>query len=225
MNIGLCQVEFAYGDEDFRLHIPELKLATGSRTAFVGPSGSGKTTLLHLLAGITQPQSGTIQVGENPLHSLSDAGRRAFRIKQIGFVFQDFRLIEYLNVLENIRIPYRLNDAINLTAEVNIRLDSLAKDLQLTDKLDAAIDTLSQGELQRVAIGRALLPQPKLILADEPTGNLDPSSKSKILDLLFAQANANHATLVMVTHDHALLDRFEQVINFEEFHKRETPYA
>ena len=225
MDISLNQVEFTYGDEDFRLQIPELKLATGSHTAFVGPSGSGKTTLLRLLAGITQPQSGAIQIGDHPLHTLSDANRRAFRIKHIGFVFQDFRLIEYLNVRENLRVPYRLNEALNLTAEVNTRLESLASELQLADKLEAAIDTLSQGELQRTAIGRALLPKPKLILADEPTGNLDPSNKSRILDLLFAQANANHATLVMVTHDHALLDRFEQVINFDEFHKRETHYA
>ena len=225
MNISLSQVEFTYGDEDFRLQIPELKLAAGSRTAFVGPSGSGKTTLLRLLAGITQPQSGAIQIGDHPLHTLSDANRRAFRIKHIGFVFQDFRLIEYLNVRENLRVPYRLNEALNLTAEVNTRLESLASELQLADKLEAAIDTLSQGELQRAAIGRALLPKPKLILADEPTGNLDPSNKSRILDLLFAQANANHATLVMVTHDHALLDRFEQVIDFEEFCEQEATDA
>ena len=225
MNISLSQVEFTYGDEDFRLQIPELKLATGSHTAFVGPSGSGKTTLLRLLAGITQPQSGAIQIGDHPLHTLSDSNRRAFRIKHIGFVFQDFRLIEYLNVRENLRVPYRLNEALNLTAEVNTRLESLASELQLADKLEAAIDTLSQGELQRAAIGRALLPKPKLILADEPTGNLDPSNKFRILDLLFAQASVNDATLVMVTHDHALLDRFEQVIDFEEFCEQEATDA
>jgi len=221
MDVDIKQVEFAYGDEDFRLQIPELKLATGSHTAFVGPSGSGKTTLLRLLAGITQPQSGAIQIGDHPLHTLSDSNRRAFRIKHIGFVFQDFRLIEYLNVRENLRIPYRLNEALNLTAEVNTRLESLANELQLAAKLDATIDTLSQGELQRTAIGRALLPKPELILADEPTGNLDPSNKSRILDLLFTQASVNDATLVMVTHDHALLDRFEQVVDFKEFHKKE----
>ena len=225
MDISLNHVEFAYGDEDFRLQIPELKLAAGSHTAFVGPSGSGKTTLLRLLAGITRPQSGAIQIGDYSLHTLSDANRRAFRIKHIGFVFQDFRLIEYLNVRENLRVSYRLNEALNLTAKVNIRLESLAEELQLTDKLDTTIDTLSQGELQRAAIGRALLPKPKLILADEPTGNLDPSNKSRILDLLFAHAAANHATLVMVTHDHALLNRFEQVIDFEEFHKKENANA
>ena len=225
MDISLNQVEFTYGDGDFRLQIPELKLATGSHTAFVGPSGSGKTTLLRLLAGITQPQSGAIQIGDYTLHTLSDTNRRAFRIKHIGFVFQDFRLIEYLNVRENLRVSYRLNETLNLSTEVNLRLESLANELQITDKLDTTIDTLSQGELQRTAIGRALLPRPKLILADEPTGNLDPSNKSRILDLLFAHANANHATLVMVTHDHALLDHFEKVIDFEEFRKKEVADA
>jgi len=222
MDATLQAVEFGYGDAGFRLRIPELTLAAGSRTAFVGPSGSGKTTLLRLLAGITTPQSGTIQIGKHALHTLAEADRRAFRIQQIGFVFQDFRLIDYLDVRENLRLPYRLNDALTLDSEVDTRLEALTETLQLTDKLNAAIDTLSQGEHQRVAIGRALLPQPGLILADEPTGNLDPTNKTRILDLLFEQAEASGATLVMVTHDHALLDRFEQVIDFETFHAREA---
>ena len=225
MDASLQAVEFGYGDAGFRLNIPQLTLAAGSRTAFVGPSGSGKTTLLRLLAGIATPQSGTIQIGKHALHTLAEADRRAFRIQQIGFVFQDFRLIDYLDVRENLRLPYRLNDALTLDFEVDARLEVLAETLQLTDKLSAGIDTLSQGERQRVAIGRALLPQPGLILADEPTGNLDPTNKTRILDLLFEQAEASGATLVMVTHDHALLDRFEQVIDFETFHAREAADA
>ena len=225
MEATLQAVEFGYGDAGFRLSIPELTLATGSRTAFVGPSGSGKTTLLRLLAGIATPQSGTIQIGNHALHTLSDTDRRAFRIQQIGFVFQDFRLIDYLDVRENLRLPYRLNEALTFGRDVDARLEALAETLQLTDKLSAAIDTLSQGECQRVAIGRALLPRPGLILADEPTGNLDPANKTRILDLLFEQAEASGATLVMVTHDHALLDRFEQVIDFETFHAREAADA
>ena len=225
MDAALQQVEFAYGDEGFRLRIPKLKLASGSRTAFVGPSGSGKTTLLRLLAGISTPQTGTIHIGDHALHSMSDTERRAFRIRHIGFVFQDFRLIDYLDVRENLRLAYRLNEALSLSAAVDKRLAKLTHDLQLTDRLNAGIDTLSQGERQRVAIGRALLPQPKLILADEPTGNLDPANKTRILELLFNQAEANHTTLVMVTHDHALLDRFEQVIDFQDFQAQEAPHA
>ena len=225
MDATLQAVEFGYGGAGFRLRIPELTLAAGSRTAFIGPSGLGKTTLLRLLAGIATPQSGTIQIGQHSLHSLPEAGRRAFRIQHIGFVFQDFRLIDYLNVRENLRLPYRLNEALTLGQDVEERLETLAETLLLTDKLSAAIDNLSQGERQRVAIGRALLPRPGLILADEPTGNLDPANKTRILDLLFEQAEASGATLVMVTHDHALLDRFEQVIDFETFHAREDADA
>ena len=225
MDASLQAVEFGYGDAGFRLNIPQLTLAAGSRTAFVGPSGSGKTTLLRLMAGIATPQAGTIQIGKHSLHKLAEADRRALRIQQIGFVFQDFRLIDYLDVRENLRLSFRLNDALTLGRDVDARLESLAETLQLTEKLSAAIDTLSQGERQRVAIGRALLPQPGLILADEPTGNLDPTNKTRILDLLFEQAEASGATLVMVTHDHALLDRFEQVIDFETFHAREAADA
>ena len=109
--------------------------------AFVGPSGSGKTTLLRLLAGIAKPQSGAIQIGNHALHTLSDTDRRAFRIQQIGFIFQDFRLIDYLDVRENLRLPYRLNEALTFGRDVDARLEALAETLQLTDKLSAAIDT------------------------------------------------------------------------------------
>ena len=225
METNLQSVEFAYGEDGFRLHIPKLHIGSGGRVAFIGPSGSGKTTLLRLLSGVSSPQSGTVQVGQYALHSMEDEARRAFRIQHIGFVFQDFQLIDYLNILENLLLPYRLNDTMPLTDDVDARLKTLAKTLGLTEKLAAKVGTLSQGERQRVAIGRSLLPQPQLILADEPTGNLDPANKSCILDLLFEQADAYEATLVMVTHDHSLLDRFEQIIDFEQFYMSEDKNA
>ena len=225
MEVNLQSVEFAYGEEGFGLSIPELQIGSGRRVAFIGPSGSGKTTLLHLLSGISVPQSGTLQVGAHMLHSLGDDARRAFRIQQVGLVFQDFRLIDYLNVRENLLLPFRLNDALALVNGTNLHLESLAQELELTDKLEAKVDELSQGERQRVAIARALLPNPQIILADEPTGNLPPQSKTYILDLLFEQAASTGATLAMVTHDHALLNRFEQVIDFEQFHVPEATNA
>jgi putative ABC transport system ATP-binding protein len=225
MEVNLQSIEFAYGKEGFGLSIPELHIGSGHRVAFIGPSGSGKTTLLRLLSGISCPQAGTLQVGAHMLHSLGDDARRAFRIQHVGLVFQDFRLIDYLNVRENLLLPFRLNDALELTNDTDLRLKSLAQTLELTDKLEAKVDTLSQGERQRVAIARALFPKPQLILADEPTGNLAPANKTHILDLLFDQAGATGATLVMVTHDHALLDRFEQVIDFEQFHMTEDTNA
>ncbi len=225
MQAKVRDVDFTYGEEGFRLRIPKLDLESGERVAFVGPSGSGKTTLLHLLAGILIPRSGLVRVGDFELNRLDDAARRAFRISKIGFVFQDFRLIEYLNVRENALLPYRLNPSLRLDESVGKRLSLLAEQLQFEDELDLPIDELSQGERQRAAIARALLVRPGMILADEPTGNLDPVNKTRILDLLFSQTEESESTLVMVTHDHALLDRFDRVIDFANFHNPEVSHV
>ena len=225
MQMEIRSVEFAYGDGGFHLNIPELEIQSGERVAFVGPSGSGKTTLLRLLAGIVTPQSGDVTVGDYWINQIEDAERRAFRITQIGFVFQDFRLVDYLDVRGNMLLPYRLNSTLILNENVENRLNKLAETLHLVDKLNSAVDELSQGEKQRTAIARALLPKPGLILADEPTGNLDPGNKRRILDLLFEQARENDSTLMMVTHDHALLERFDRVIDFAQFHAPETVHA
>ena len=225
MRVEARSVDFAYGDDGFRLRIPELKIEPGERVAMVGASGCRKTTLLRLLAGIVPPQAGTVRVGEFQLSGLDDDPLRAFRIQNIGFVFQDFRLIDYLNVRENLRLPWRLNAALEWTGEVDARMRKLAESLQLEDKLNSPIDELSQGEQQRTAIGRALLPQPGLILADEPPGNLAPDNKTRILDLLFEQAEKNKSTLVMATHDHGLLKQFDRVIDFAQFHQKEAAHA
>jgi len=225
MRLEIHSMEFNYGEGSFCLSIPELEIQSGEHVAFIGPSGSGKTTLLRLLAGIVTPQSGTINAGDIGVNRMSDAERRSFRISQIGFVFQDFRLIDYLNIRENMLLPYRLNTTLKLNANVENRLGKLAEILLLTDKLLSPIDELSQGEQQRTAIGRALLPKPRLILADEPTGNLDPTSKARIVDLLFEQVRENECTLVMVTHDHSLLERFDRVIDFTQFHAPEAVHA
>ena len=225
MRLEIQSVEFAYGEGSFCLSIPELEIQSGEHIAFVGPSGSGKTTLLRLLAGIVTPQSGTVAAGDIGISRMPDTKRRAFRISNIGFVFQDFRLIDYLDVRENMLLPYRLNTTLSLSENVENRLVKLAETLQLTDSLASPVDELSQGEQQRTAIGRALLPKPSLILADEPTGNLDPTSKTRIVDLLFEQIRENECTLVMVTHDHSLLERFDRVIDFTQFHAPETAHA
>ena len=225
MQLGIHSMEFNYGEGSFCLSIPELGIQSGEHVAFIGPSGSGKTTLLRLLARIVTPQSGMVNAGDIGVNRMSDAERRSFRISKIGFVFQDFRLINYLNIRENMLLPYRLNTALKLNTNVKNRLVKLAEILLLTDKLLSPIDELSQGEQQRTAIGRALLPKPRLILADEPTGNLDPASKTQVLDLLFDQSKEYESTLVMVTHDHAMLDRFDRVIDFAKFHSQETTHA
>lgn len=216
--IDIQNLVFSFPRSDFRINMPALQIVSGARAAIVGPSGCGKTTFLHLLAGIHVPAQGQIRVLEQDIHKLQDAARRSFRVSKIGLVFQDFELIDYLNVLENILLPYRLNSkTLSLTAEVLERAECLADQTGVAHRLRYLPHRLSQGEKQRVAICRALLPKPRLILADEPTGNLDPASRDAIMDLLFAQVEQTEATLVTVTHDHALTQRFSRTIDFREW--------
>jgi putative ABC transport system ATP-binding protein len=214
--IELRGVQFAYQGGSFRLDIPSFRVQSGERLAVIGPSGSGKTTLLNLIAGILPPVRGKIEVAGTEVSALGDARRRDFRIRNIGFVFQDFELLDYLNVLDNILHPYRIS-ALQLDRTVRERAEGLAERLEVGDKLKRRADDLSQGEKQRVAICRALLPGPLLILADEATGNLDPRNKGRILDLLFDSVTDHGATLLAVTHDHELLPRFDRVVDFADF--------
>lgn len=220
--ISIHQVEFQYPNGEFRLAVPELTVAKGERLAVIGPSGSGKTTLLHLIAGIYTPSAGSVAVNGVEVSALSDSQRRDFRITNIGFVFQDFELLDYLNVLDNILHSYRVTRALALDKGVRQRASGLAEMMGIGDKLKRFANDLSQGEKQRAAICRALLSHPSVILADEATGNLDPENKMRILDLLF-QSGADHgATLLAVTHDHELLKRFDRVIDFKGLRRREA---
>ncbi|MEM6634496.1 MAG: ATP-binding cassette domain-containing protein [Pseudomonadota bacterium] len=211
---------FGYGG-GFRLSVPSFSLNDRERLAIVGPSGSGKTTLLNLIAGILAPESGRIEVAREDVTALSDAGRRRFRASRIGFVFQDFALLDYLSARQNIFYPYRITTALTLDSQVRERAEALAAACGIGDKLDRHPAQLSQGEQQRVAICRALVTRPKLILSDEATGNLDPDSKARILDLLFEQAAEAGAAVLAVTHDHELLPRFERVLDFAQFREGE----
>ena len=215
--ISIESLHFAYPQDGFNLQRPAFSVPVGQKLAIIGPSGSGKTTLLNLIAGIYQPDIGHIRVAGTLIDELSDAGRRDFRITHIGFVFQDFELLDYLTVLDNILHPYRITRALKLTAGVRQRARELAGQMGIGDKLRHHAGELSQGEKQRAAICRALLPQPKLILADEATGNLDPDNKLHILDLLFDAVDQHGATLLAVTHDHELLPRFDRVVDFHDF--------
>ncbi len=220
--IAIRNLEFEYRRGEFCLRIDELVIADGRKVALIGPSGSGKTTFLNLVSGIVLPRSGSVGVDGQKISALDDAARRAFRITNIGFVFQDFELFEYLSVLDNILHPYRINRALRLTPDIRARARSLAENTGLADLLGRKPDQLSHGEKQRVAICRALLARPRLILADEPTGNLDPANKDRILDLLVRHARQVQATLLIVTHDLSLLERFDEVIDFRQFHRDEA---
>jgi len=217
--IQLSSVEFQYGEGDFKIASADLDINSDANTALIGPSGCGKTTLLHLIAGILPARSGKIQVNDTVVNKLNDRQRRLFRISQVGFVFQDFALLDYLNLFDNILHPYRINASLNLTSEVKDRAKTLAEQMGITNNLKRLPSQTSQGEQQRAAICRALITQPSVILADEPTGNLDPSNKSAIIDILLNQARENQATLIVATHDHDLLSSFDQTIDFQELIK------
>ena len=216
--IGIRDLEFAYSDSDFRLRIAELSVAPATTTAFIGPSGSGKTTLLNLIAGILLPDRGTVETNGTVVTGLSDRERRAFRVEGVGLVFQEFELLEYLTVLDNILLPYRINPVLRLEPDVQDRAASLAERVGIADKLDRLPRRLSQGERQRAAVCRAVLTDPPLLLTDEPTGNLDPVNREKVLDILFDYVHESGTTLVSVTHDHEILERFEDVVDFRSFH-------
>jgi putative ABC transport system ATP-binding protein len=215
--LQLNRIDFRYPTGDFHLSIPDLSVKTGEKVGVIGPSGSGKTTLLNLVAGIITPGKGNVTVDEMEISSQNDTTRRDFRITNIGFIFQDFGLLDYLTILDNILHPYRITDALKLTKEIRNKAYKLAEQMGIADKLNRHPTDLSHGERQRVAICRALLPGPKIILADEATGNLDPKNKLRILELLFESAEKHGATILAVTHDQELLPHFDRVVNFQDF--------
>ncbi len=215
--IGISDLEFRYsGPAGFRLAIPAMQVGSGECAAIVGPSGSGKTTLLNLLAGTLLPTAGEILVGETRVNALSEKERRRFRVGQVGQVFQAFELLDYLTVVENILLPRLIDPSARLDAETRQRAAELLASVGLAGKELQRPGRLSHGERQRVAVCRALLNRPSLLLADEPTGNLDQENKQNVVDMLVEQARSHGSTLLMVTHDRSLLESFGRVFDFSE---------
>jgi putative ABC transport system ATP-binding protein len=221
--IAIEGLSFEYGVGGFSLEIPALRVARGEKVAFIGPSGSGKTTLAYLIAGILMPRVGSIAVGGAELARRGDAWLRNFRISTIGFVFQEFELLEYLSVRDNMLLPYYVNATLELTAPVHRAIESLAASMNLGDKLRRYPKALSHGERQRVAICRALATSPEMLIADEPTGNLDPKTAETTLALLLGEVERRQMTLLMVTHNYALLDAFDRVVNVQDFARGNAP--
>ena len=211
--IRIQKLEFHYPAGAFSLQIPALDIAAGETVAVIGPSGTGKTTLLTLVAAYDIPHKGTVTLSDQIVSSLPYAARRAYRIRNLGLVFQEFELLSYLSVLDNILLPYRLSPALVLDAAAQDRAANLAGTAGIADKLKRRADCLSQGERQRVAVCRALVTEPSLLLCDEPTGNLDPENTERVIDMIMAYAHARGATVVSVTHEHDLLPRFSRTID------------
>lgn len=217
--IQISDLKFSYPSGGFHLEVDELSIKGGEAVAVIGASGTGKTTLLNLMAGVMVPDHGRVLTNGMEVSALDDVKRRDFRIQNIGLIFQEFELLEYLNVMDNILLPYRISSALTLTKDAVARAGQLAEAVGMADKLKRPIRRLSQGERQRVAICRALVTEPPLLLADEPTGNLDPENTVTVLDNLFGYVREHGTTLVSVTHERDHLDRFDRVIDFAEFRK------
>lgn len=187
-----------------------FRLPSGESLGVFGSSGSGKTTLLQLIGGLESPTSGEVIVDGQALGTLSDNELSAFRNRTIGFVFQFFYLQEYLSALENVMLPALLSGDTSPKTEARAR--ELLAQFGLADKMKQRPNSLSGGEMQRVAIARALINQPKLILADEPTGNLDRENAELILDV-FEEVARSGVSVVIITHDESLRERFRNTIH------------
>jgi len=213
--LNVTDLHFAYSGEGFRLSLPQLELAAGQTLALAGPSGAGKSTLLRLLTGLLTPTSGKVSFGEAQMDTMNREERRAFRLKHIGLVFQDFALLDYLTVEENILLPhqFRVGSAGALTRQ---KMHELTQRLHIDRYLDKRVSQLSQGERQRVAVARALVHEPRFVFADEPTASLDPARGRIVVDMLIADARQRGVCLVMVTHDPNLLPLFDRTLRMEE---------
>ena len=218
MIIDISDLHFQYplqsGMHRFELRIPRLQVQKGEMWAIVGPSGCGKSTLLNLIAAELQSQSGKIQVLDTDLSQMNHAQRQSFRIQNIGFVFQDFPLVPYLNALENLLFPYRINPSLELNNAIRLRAIELLDKVGLQNKDQHFPKQLSQGERQRVAIARALMTNPNLILADEPTAGLDHQRAQEIMSLLDAIVQERKIALIVVTHDLEVQKRYANVLDF-----------
>jgi putative ABC transport system ATP-binding protein len=203
--------------EGERLHTvldgASASIGPGERVAILGPSGSGKSTLLNLISGIDLPDSGSVRVGDADLVALSEAARTRFRREHVGFVFQFFNLLPTLTVLENLLLPLELTG--NLDADQQARVRRLLDRVGLADRAGSFPDRLSGGEQQRVALARALAHDPGLLLADEPTGNLDEDMADQVAALLAELARDQRTTLVVVTHSRALAGRMDRILRMD----------
>ncbi len=188
-----------------------LEINAGESVAVVGASGSGKTTLLGILAGLDLPTAGDVWLDGDRITAMPEEDRARVRGRCVGFVFQTFQLIESLTALENVMLPSELRGESDAGDDARMYLDRVG----LADRLTHYPRQLSGGEQQRVAIARAFASRPKVLFADEPTGNLDTSTGGRVIDLLFALNRESQTTLVLVTHDTALADRCGRVLSLE----------
>jgi putative ABC transport system ATP-binding protein len=209
--IALAGVNLSLGRGAARVHILKnigLRIGRGEAVGLVGPSGSGKSTLLMVMAGLERPDTGSVEVAGTDLGKLDEDGLARFRGRHVGIVFQSFHLIPTMTAIENVAVPLELAGA----SDAYERAERELSEVGLADRLSHYPAQLSGGEQQRVALARALAPNPAILVADEPTGNLDESTGKQIIELLFAGHEERGTTLILVTHDPALAARCDRVL-------------
>jgi putative ABC transport system ATP-binding protein len=220
--IDIEDLRFAYRAAKPVLKIAELKIAKGEKVFLHGPSGSGKTTLLGILAGVLKAEQGQVKILGRDFTKISGPARDALRGAHMGYIFQMFNLIPYLNVAENILLPCRVNrERRRRVAGASLEGEAcaLAERLGIGHLVSESVIDLSVGQQQRVAAARALLGAPELIIADEPTSALDEDQRENFLDLLFTHCNAIGSTLLFVSHDRRMMPLFDRALSLPEINR------
>ncbi len=200
------------------LDVPQFSLGDGEQVALEGASGSGKTTLLHVIAGILQADGGSVSIGGRQMLSLTEPKRDWLRASSIGYVFQTFNLLQGYTALENVLLAMAFGRGIDASLA-----RSLLKRVGLADRMAYRPRQLSVGQQQRVAVARALANRPRLVLADEPTGNLDARHASEVLELIRSICREHHAALLLVSHDREMLKRFDRVVPLAQLNRALAP--
>lgn len=206
------------GTEIEALKIKKLQIKDGKKVAFIGSSGCGKTTLFNLISGMIVPTEGNVEVEDMDITDLTEAERDLFRANHIGYIFQDFNLFPEFTVMQNVTLPMTFSKRYS-KKEINELAKDMLKKVGMEEKANQKVKTLSGGEKQRVAIARSIVNKPNVILADEPTGNLDYKNGVKIMELIMEIAREEKATLIVITHNNSQLDMFDEVINIEELNE------
>ena len=217
--ISIDSVRFYWSrNSNFKIFIPKLNISKGEKVLLLGESGSGKTTLLSLICGFLSPVSGDIHINQKQISSLAAGKRDQYRSDNIGIIFQQFNLLPYANVIDNILLPlyFSKKRAANVSNQRKMAIN-LCNNLRLPQNIEKMkASDLSVGQQQRVAVARALIGNPPLIIADEPTSSLDSDVQNIFLELMFSQIEENNSTLLMVSHDKSLSTYFDRVIDIKD---------
>ncbi len=218
--IQVSNLQFSFPNTNKQLlNIAELSINRGEKIFLHGPSGCGKSTFLEIVSGVLSFNHGDVVIAKQSLVKMSPSQKDQFRSKNIGYIFQNFNLLPYLNIFENITLPLHLNGKIKYINDIQTEVEAICKKLGISELLNQTVSQLSVGQQQRVAVARALISQPQLILADEPTSALDFDHRDKFLKLLFEICIEKKITLIFVSHDHSLKALFDRAIAFNEMNQ------